>query len=321
MKVYRRIRRIFTWIFVSLVLWLIIDTSSETYWPIPFVEDINITASNKTLLTIFTTFKHGFTDTRNLTHHEFAHKLVIPNWSSFTPYVRPVLFSNCSDCEVTKLAGLENWDVLPMQRVNNYNTPFLKEMYQKVFDDYDSTFYGFANGDVLFAASLIATLRLVKKNLHRLRNNVLIIGRRTNVVVTSYSDQNIDEYEIGNLRELSDTRGELLGHWAIDYFFLTKENSINWKSFFDVVIGRVKYDNYFVAKALSDGVYTIDVSKTCLAVHISKNGVCLTGLDNVDKDYNGQVLGDYKFWIGSTSAAQFSTEYCWFHKCIYLRSR
>ena len=203
MKVYRCMRTVFAWMCVLFVLWLIIDCSSEPSWPTPLAEDMNIQASNRTLLTMFTTFKHGLTDNGNWTHHEFAHKLVIPNWSSFAPYIRPVLFSNCSDCEVTKLARLENWDVSPMQRVNNYSTPFLKEMYQKVFDDYESTFYGFANGDLLFDASLIATLRLIKKNLHRLRNNVLIIGRRTNVEVFSYSDQNIEEYEIGNLKELS----------------------------------------------------------------------------------------------------------------------
>ena len=113
----------------------------------------------------------------------------------------------------------------------------------------------------------------------------------------------------------------MFSHDAIDYFFLTKENSINWTSFFDVVIGRIKYDNYFVAKALNEGVHTIDVSKTCLAVHISKIGIPLTGLDNADKDYNGQVLGDYNYWIGKTSAANFSTEYGWFHRGIYLRMR
>ena len=110
------------------------------------------------LLTIFTTFKEDTNNETNVTHHEFAHRLAIKNWASFSPYVRPVVFSNTTDGELIALAKEYKWDILPMTRVNSYGTPFLKEMYQEVFKNYNSTFYGYANGDLLFDASLIETL-------------------------------------------------------------------------------------------------------------------------------------------------------------------
>ena len=263
------------------------------------------------LLTIFTTFK----DPKgvNATHHEFAHRLAVANWASFIPQIRPVLFASDLDSVLSKLAKESGWDVLPMVRMNSHKTPFLRDMYRDAFNRSNSTFYGFANGDLLFDNSLIRTLIVVRNNMNSIQNNVLMVGQRTNVFVHDYSTAAGSEFAKTNLKDLSTSRGRFDCACAIDYFFLSRSTtcSLRWNDFADVVIGRARYDNYFLTQAINHGVHTIDVTKTCLAVHLKRNGSSGLGFGPGVQDYwyNEQVIGkQFNYRNGSTTATELVTE-------------
>ena len=281
------------------------------------VTDINeILYPDSPLLTIFTTFK----DHSNNSHHGFAHRVVIDNWATFDKYIKPVLFVDVShDTELSNIAKSRNWDILPLNRVNPSGAPFLKDMYFSVFDKYNSTFYGFANGDILFNNNLLSTLTEIKRNLHLLQNNVLIIGIRTNVDLENFEEKTRLEFAKENLENISDKKGTLFIAMSEDYFFFTKHGcTLNWTALADVVIGRVAYDNYIVAKAKEENVHVIDATRTLLAVHLSKKGVT-TGRQNIDNDFNNKAIGPFNYGEGTTTSVPYETRFDLKRDIVLLR--
>ena len=267
------------------------------------------------LLTMFTAFK----DHPNNTHHQFAHRLAISNWASFIPLVKPVLFTENNDSELVKLARNSEWDVLPLTRVNPSGAPFLKDMFETVFEKYNSTFYGFANGDLLFDDSLTDTLYETKRNLEHLQNNVLIVGIRTNVALNN-TENATQEFSRENLQSLARERGKLYITMSEDYFFFTRDHcSLNWSSLADVVIGRVAYDNYLVAMAIDQKVNTIDATKTVLSLHISNSNVSETGRRNVDNDFNYYVIGPFHWGRGLTTSTKYVTLFDFMNRTVLFK--
>jgi len=120
-------------------------------------------------------------------------------------------------------------------------------MFAKIFDIYNSSFYGFANGDILFSQNLIHTLKKIEQKLDRIENNVLVIGQRRNYVINLNESDAI--YNISNIDKLGQ-KARLFRTDAIDYFFFSSGNSLNWTTLADVVIGRPGYDNYLVSMSL-----------------------------------------------------------------------
>lgn len=174
------------------------------------------------LLTIFTTIK----ETGDTPHHQLAFNIVMTNWPSFAPYVRPVVFLNFTNSSLANEARLAGWDVLPLEGANEAGTPFLKDMYRTAFDRCESVFYGFANADILFDDGLVRTLLEVRSKLKELSSNVLVMGIRTNVNVDLNNTVLFEAFEKHRIRDLAARKGRLFGGDAIDYFFFTNEGRI-----------------------------------------------------------------------------------------------
>lgn len=131
--------------------------------------------------------------------------------------------------------------------MNPYGTPFFKPMVEYVQDHFQSTFYGYCNGDLLFHSDLISTLHSLASKIETgaLKSRVFIVGRRLN-----YDHQNIVPIPTGI--DAQDTfitkyaeQGYLFQTDAEDYFFFTR-NALPWRFIVDVVVGRPGYDNYLV---------------------------------------------------------------------------
>ena len=75
--------------------------------------------------------------------------------------MQSVLFSSNSTQEFDSVARQLGWHVYQIPRVNDYGTPYLPEMLAVIMnnDTYNSTFYGFANGDISFDSSYSETLK------------------------------------------------------------------------------------------------------------------------------------------------------------------
>jgi hypothetical protein len=262
----------------------------------------------KPLIVLFTTF-----DLKpNRTKHHLAHRMVLRNWAQFVPDIQPVLFTEDSCSPFAKMVAAANWHVLPIPSTNKHGTPYLKPMYARVFEDYNATFYGYANGDILFDSGLVKTLKMIKTELKTLRNNVLVVGRRHNIA----PDQTLPEsaFDSENLRALK-KNATVYRYDAEDYFIFTREGcTLNWSALFDVVIGRAAYDNYLLVKAFEMGVNVIDASHTLLAIHLgmSHTDLLLEDSRRLAKDAGHNFVGigrNFPYYCGHTYWARFSTAY------------
>src|SRR6218665_113340 len=108
----------------------------------------------KHLLVMFTSYK----EIKIIPHHLLAREAVLRNWPKFEAYIKPVVFLKFTNSSFAKRARLAGWDVLQMKKTNTAGTPCLKDMYQMIFDNYESMLYGYANGDILFDDSIVKTL-------------------------------------------------------------------------------------------------------------------------------------------------------------------
>lgn len=195
--------------------------SSEHREKLPSVTVVEqVESPARPLLTIFTTFK----EVGIIPHHQLAFNIVVSNWPSFKPLVRPVMFLNSSNSSMAQTGLMSGWDIIPVARVNEAGTPFLRDMYQTVFDRYDSWLYGYANGDLIFDDGFVKTLRVVVDQLPVLGNNVLLTGIRTNVDVDLSRQVSAEEFQRDQLKELAKHHGKLFHNGAVDYFFVTKNS-------------------------------------------------------------------------------------------------
>ncbi|KAK2140619.1 hypothetical protein LSH36_1289g00076 [Paralvinella palmiformis] len=117
-------------------------------------------------------------------------------------------------------------------------------MFKDVLSVSSSPFVGYANADVLFDRSLLATLRYFSESLDVSKQMVLIVGCRRNIDIQISdlgSGDNLTKIsQMDNIRPYHDV--------ALDYFIISRRG-LPWDKIPDFVVGRVAYDNWLVAKA------------------------------------------------------------------------
>ncbi|XP_048752638.1 uncharacterized protein LOC125664123 [Ostrea edulis] len=252
--------------------------------------------ANKTLLTLFTTWKVS-------TEKYTCHNNTVKNWNLLKPFVQPIMFTNEADLS-GRVASM-GWKVLPISKTRK-GVPVLKHMYLDTISVYNSTFYAYANGDILFTDTLLITLMAILNSSVNKSHPLMIIGRRTNVDnVTSTDAENQS-----TLIETTDARGSLFTAWGEDYFITMK--NFPWKDIPEVIVGRRAYDNWLVLDARKRG-NVIDATETLLAVHQTTIQGNYEGLKHQDKDYNHNLLvkmyRHLHYAAGKTSCAEFITRY------------
>ena len=97
------------------------------------------------------------------------------------------------------------------------------------------------------------------------KQDLLVVGARTNIAV----DEAIDFDEPYALQDAmmrfdKENRKGAFNPWAIDYFVFRTGTFLDFPPF---TPGRPGYDNFFIWKAITDGMVTIDASKALPALH------------------------------------------------------
>lgn len=251
---------------------------------------------SKRLLTLFTTWVSKVSK-------YVVYNNTINNWIQLKPFVRLVIFTNESN--VASYCLSQGWGVLPVT-ASAIGVPILKKMYMDVIARFDSFFYAFSNGDILYTDSLINTLLLLLGSPH-IDKPMLVVGVRTNVKNVSKEEAKTFQ----NITSVAKKRGKVFQVYAEDYFITTK--SYPWKDIPPVVIGRPAYDNWLVLNARKKGHLTIDVTRTVLAVHQTTKAGDYEGHGNKNKDFNSNLLAKlYKrvhYNAGGTYCCTFLTKY------------
>ena len=136
---------------------------------------------------------------------------------------------------------------------------------------------------------------------------MLVVGCRTNV-------ERMLESEGSSWQQIMKTakkRGRILSVWAVDYFITTRVYP--WDDMAEVVIGRLAYDNWFIAHSRKLRFVVIDATNTILAVHQTRNSSVSEGRQHPNGKYNFDVLknayGHVNYGAGLITCAEYYTNY------------
>ena len=259
----------------------------------------NQSSLSTTLCVWFTTFKDV-----KARHH--IHLNTLHNWAKFIPLMQPILFSSNSSRQFDGIARQLGWHVYQIPRVNDHGTPYISDMLDVIMNNntYNSIFYGFANGDILFDSSLPETLKSLASRINYFsREPILVTGQRTNYKMSENWTKPLgDLYYINQLR----VKGKLFWANAEDYFLFTPD--FPRYLFKNLVIGRPAYDNYLVVMSLKLNVNVVDATKTLTALHQQSSKESeVSGHYNKDSQHNYKVIGKFNYAKGHTYDAQYET--------------
>ncbi len=252
------------------------------------------------LITMFTTFI-------NSTSKEYVQSNTLMNWAQFQPKVRLILFSTFTTGPLIDLATELGWIVQAVPKVNEFGTPYLKEMYQAAMNMSQSYFYGYINGDILFTETLINTLQVLAEDVSVSTYACsMVTGIRTNVNIDPNSKTPF--YKFTDIAKTTTARGTLFEEYAQDYFMMSCDR-FPWETLPDLVIGRPAYDNYLVAMATKYHVQLIDATRTILALHQTDLEGLHAGSRHIDKGFNVKAIGSFDYNRGMVQCAPFYTRY------------
>ena len=182
-------------------------------------------------------------------------------WNSWSPTIKPLVFS--SDNDVIVDAMTHGWPSLAeTKNPECMGPPLFPKMFIDAMQNYNSTFYGFANADIAFGKGLLQTISTLSKNKSLVDNPCLFIGKRTYFNFEKYGQLLRTPDEIRILMGL----GEQI-HWSSDYFITTK--SFPWPEVIPLSVGRPLFCRWIIAYALQNNIPVIDTSKTIEALHLT----------------------------------------------------
>ncbi|XP_041375213.1 uncharacterized protein LOC121388069 [Gigantopelta aegis] len=227
------------------------------------------------------------------------------NWGSLRPLVHLVLFTNSSSA--AGQCKKNGWTILPLTQTAAGGAPVLKFMFSEIISRFNSTLYGYSNGDILFGDDLLQTLSAVHVTFRTQTSPLLVVGVRRNVInVTS-----LEASSSKNLREAAKKRGTLFISVSQDYFITNK--AFPWDGIPEVVVGRVAYDNWLVLDSIHRGHTVIDATDTITAVHQTTHKGNYQGNSNPQTRYNSKLLSRHHKTIhyeaGSTECVTIMTKY------------
>ena len=257
-------------------------------------------ASLDSILTLFTTCPN-FQDKR------YIYENTITNWHLLSPDVIPILFTDDHPSDprgIAYIAAQQGWHVLPIPATSPGGIPVLRHMYLTAQKKFYTTFYGYANCDILFDRNLTDTLRSLQTYAYGGHiDKLLVVGRRRNWSV-----------EKGvNLAKLS-----MVGHYmknsslyisdAQDYF-LTTRHGYPWTCIPDFVVGRIGYDNWLVVAALVNQIPVVDATETVTALHQTGEDGNLAGWQAMsERHINKDISRRFDYTLGHVTCGQFTTQ-------------
>ncbi|CAH1778587.1 unnamed protein product [Owenia fusiformis] len=240
--------------------------------------------STKKLLTIFTTFSDA-------PERESVQSNTLCNYLNFPEnQVNLVIFS--SNITLTRLQLkvetkcltrfpyveiADRWHVIQLNNDSMlYERPILKDMYREIMQRYDSKFYMYTNGDILYPwRHLRDSLDVIfhYTQLNGLRRYI-IFGLRKEIGFYNFNFNqslkmiNLHDLETGSDEEiLKLVEGvNVTRKRAMDYF-ITSRVSFPWEWIPKFIIGVEKYDNWLLVYANKVKITTFDISNTNPVIH------------------------------------------------------
>ena len=203
-------------------------------------------------------------------------------WKSWSPAIKPLVFT--SDPEIETDATKHGWPWLPeTKNPDCYGPPLFPNMFIDAMDNYDASFYCYANSDIVFDNGLLQTIRAMAKNKTLLERPFVLVGKRI------YFD--FEKY--GHLMKTADDVSYLANtgeeiHWSSDYWVTTKR--FPWHEVLPISVGRPLFCRWIIAYAIENKITVIDTSQTIKAVHLTTQDGNRSSWVKPGNDCNARII-------------------------------
>ena len=198
----------------------------------------------------------------------------VRSWLRLRPRPQVILFGDAHGTEEFA-AGL-GIAYFPEVRRNDYGTPLIDDLFMQARRLSGGRLLCYVNSDIILTESLTHAIEIVKEACPPF----LMVGHCWDLEVDGEIDFDREEWEAG-LGRLVKQRGRRRGPFHIDYCVFTPDLFDRLPPF---AVGRIRWDNWLVWKALKRGGSVIDASEVVRPVH-------------QDHDY-GHVAGGKKWSYG-----------------------
>lgn len=192
-------------------------------------------------------------------HTGIIQENAIRSWTFLKPKPEILLFGNESGTK--KFAEKLQIKNIPSTKKNQYNTPFLNDLFHKARVHSNNSYFGYVNADIILSSSFNMVFEKVRRNFKQF----LIVGRRYDLNVTNKIDYSYHKWE-ELLKQNCESNGNLAGNGWIDYFIFTREIFSDIPPF---AVGRTFWDKWLIWNALNNKIPVIDATNELFAVHQS----------------------------------------------------
>ena len=265
-------------------------------------------AKGKPLVALFTTM-HPSKDPLKM----LAQQNTLQAYANLAPLVHGIVFTKSVYWkEQAKKLNITAIEPDKNIMLNRHGTPFLFEMFDRAFQETESFFAAYANGDILFSEDFVTTLCSVKAAINHgiIRDRVLLVGKRLNHQMSAEDRITSDIHQHAeNILNWAKT-AELFFPNAQDYFVISK-TTFRKASVPQWVIGRPAYDNCLVSMGVEDpDIDTVDGTLSIHAVHQTEAGGNFAGhTKKADSNWNlARCPGGWKYG---------STDFCGFYSLFH----
>jgi hypothetical protein len=190
-------------------------------------------------------------------HIAVIQRNAITSWTLLRP--RPEIVLVGDDQGTAEIAAELGLNHIPIVQRNEYGTPLLDDIFAKAEAQASHDLLCYINADILLLGDFMKAVEQVAV----WKRHFLMVGRRTDVNVTSSLNFTSPAWET-RVRELVAQQGKLDGPEFIDYFVFPRGLYVSIPPF---AVGRLKWDNWLVRRALSLKVPVVDATALVLAIH------------------------------------------------------
>ena len=188
---------------------------------------------------------------------------------------------------------------IPEIETSQFGTPLLSAIFRQSIEQAKNSLVCYINADIMLTSDFLRAA----ERIHRQR--FLMVGRRWNVDITEPWNFNAYDWE-EKLREFAVTKGELFTPAGIDYFLFPRKDEIGKLRPF--IVGRPRWDNWFIFNTLRSGCPVIDATGAIVAVHQNHDYRHVpqqrgNGVEGPEADWNERLVEtpNYTFTINDAT--------------------
>lgn len=227
------------------------------------------------------------------------------SWKAAFPGCQIILFGTVfSIREVATELGVEFEHVMFLSPLG---APLVNHIFDQARQCATNNICCFVNADIIFTSS--------SPKLYQLQPPFLVIGRSYNALIRNAIDFGDQQWKT-KLPGLTSTRGP----FALDYFFFSQGVFLDLPPF---RIGRARYDNWLIFRAIQGGTNILDGTEILGAIHQSHDYSHLAGgrseaYRGDDAKYNEELAG---WWCRIYLHSVLDSQFAWTETGLHKRQR